>query len=399
MLGIAILAIGYIFSQFFRSFLAVLDQTLALSLGMDETQLAYASGAWFLAFALSQFPVGYCLDNYGPRRTAGVVFMVFCGAGAALFAAAWAPWVIIVSMALVGVGCSPALMAPMYIFVRNFSPERFAVLVSLFIGVGLLGNIASSAPLAAAVEWFGWRETAVALAVLCVGIGLAMLVVVKDPEKLNTRLDGQGGFLQVLRIRKLWPIFPMIFAGYVVTAGLRGSWVGPIHTELYNYSTLETGGAVFVLSVMLVIGTLLYGPMDRLLRSRKIVVVGGNIGVASLCAFLWYTIPSEPLVMTAIISLIGMLGASYAVQMAHGNSFIPAQLAGRGVTMLNFCSIGGAGICQWLSGPVIQAFSIGDDAISKYQVLFGFYAVITIVALAMYMFSTDAKPQTVQASA
>ena len=57
MAGIVVMCLGYVFSQFSRSFLSVLSPVLSRELGMTPADLAYASGAWFLAFALFQWQV------------------------------------------------------------------------------------------------------------------------------------------------------------------------------------------------------------------------------------------------------------------------------------------------------------------------------------------------------
>ncbi|MEM9278938.1 MAG: MFS transporter, partial [Pseudomonadota bacterium] len=389
--GIVILCFSYVFSQFYRAFLAVMTPVLSAEFGMTSTEFAYASGAWFVAFALFQFPVGILLDKVGPRKTAGVIFTIFAGAGTFLFAYASSPTQIIIAMALIGIGCSVALMAPMYIFVRSYDATKFATLVSTFIGIGSLGNIASSEPLAAAIELFGWRESCIALGIGTVIVGLAIFVFVRDPESAQTETT-KGGFLDLLKIRQLWPIFPIILGGYVVAAGLRGSWIGPFHSELYGYDTLQIGRATLYMSIALVLGTLFYGPLDRMLNSRKKVVVLGNVLVLAGCVAMAMHLPASPFWGTAAFVFLGFIGASYAVQMAHGKSFVPEHLAGRGVTLLNFCSIGGAGIFQWISGPVVETFATDGNLQSQYTVLFTYYAIVMFVTISIYLFSRDAKP-------
>jgi len=392
--GIIALCASYVFSQFFRAFLAVLNEVLKTDLGMSAVDLAYASGAWFVAFAIFQFPVGISLDTNGPRRTTGYIFTIFCGGGALLFAVAQSPLVIIIAMALIGAGCSPALMGPMYIFVREYDAARFATLVSVFVGIGTLGNIGSSAPLAAAVEVYGWRNCAMFLSVLATLVGVAILVLVRDPEKIKTQGNDQsGGFLDLLKIKELWAIFPMIFAGYAASAGLRGSWVGPIHVEVYGYDNLQTGNAVLMMAIALVLGTFAFGPLDRVFNSRKWVVFGGSLIVVFISGWLAIGLPENALVFSLAVAAIGFFGAAYAVQMAHGKSFVPDHLTGRGVTLLNFCAIGGAGLLQWASGPVVEAYTIPGDFGPQYQALFGFYTIVTVLALLVYLFSKDAKPQ------
>ncbi len=391
--GIIVFCLSYVFSQFFRAFLAVMTPVLSAEFGMTPTEFAYASGAWFVTFALFQFPVGILLDTVGPRRTAGFIFTVFCGGGALLFTYASGPTEIIIAMGLIGIGCSPALMAPMYIFVRNYDAAKFASLVSIFIAVGTLGNIAGSEPLAVAIEWFGWRPTSMALTIGSLAVGIGIWILVRDPEKIDRDKTG-GGFADLLKIRELWLIFPMILAGYTVAAGLRGSWIGPLHSNLYGYDTLQIGRASLYMSIALVAGTLFYGPLDRLFNSRKKVVLLGNVAVFSCCVAMALHLPTNPFWGTLAFVLMGFFGASYTVQMAHGKSFVPQHLIGRGVTLLNFCSIGGAGIFQWLSGPVVDGFGTPGDPQSQYTVLFTYYALLLSVPIALYIFSKDASPKT-----
>ncbi|KTF07683.1 major facilitator transporter, partial [marine sediment metagenome] len=61
--GLASLVLGYMLSQFYRAFLAVLAPTLRDQLGATAGDLALSSGLWFIAFALMQLPVGAALDR------------------------------------------------------------------------------------------------------------------------------------------------------------------------------------------------------------------------------------------------------------------------------------------------------------------------------------------------
>ena len=99
MAGLAALALGYVLSQLYRSFLAVLTPALTAELGATKADLSLASGAWFIAFALMQFVVGVSLDRYGPRRTAATLLALGGGGGTFLFSVATAPWMITAAMA------------------------------------------------------------------------------------------------------------------------------------------------------------------------------------------------------------------------------------------------------------------------------------------------------------
>ena len=176
-------------ASFFRAFLAVLSPVLMADLGIPAAELASASGWWFLAFAAMQIPIGESLDRWGPRRTTGSL-MAAGAAGALLFSQAIDAFQIKLAMALIGVGCSPVLMASYFIFARSFSPAVFGTLAGVTIGVGALGNVASSLPLSAAVEAFGWRPTMLGLAGLTGATAILILILVRDPPRLEGARTG-----------------------------------------------------------------------------------------------------------------------------------------------------------------------------------------------------------------
>ena len=394
--GIAALAVGYVLSQFYRSFLAVLAPQLQTEIGMTPSALSLALGAWFAAFALMQFPVGAALDRFGPRRTGGGI-MLFAAAGAALFATATSGTQIIAAMALIGIGCAPVLMATIYLIARNYSAAMMATLSSSFIGIGSLGNIIGSAPLAAAAEGWGWRATMAALAAITLVVAAAVFVLVRDPPRIEHAANGerQGGYLQLLADRRLWPILPCVLMGYALAAGLRGIWAGPYLHDVHMLSNIEIGRVTFWMALALAAGSLAYGPMDRIFNSRKWVVFGGN--AIALCAVgLLAAHPAPALAtVTVLLVVIGFFGISYAVQMAHVRAFVPVHLTGRGATLMNFFSIGGVGLMQVATGQVFSAYGGQAAGVDAYRALFALYAVTLAIALVIYLAATDAPPRAV----
>ena len=79
--GIVCLVLGYVLSQFYRAFLAVLSPELSNELAATPETLATASGIWFLTFAAMQIPVGMALDKIGPKITASVLLLMEVGVG------------------------------------------------------------------------------------------------------------------------------------------------------------------------------------------------------------------------------------------------------------------------------------------------------------------------------
>ena len=67
---------------------------------------------------------------------------------------------------------------------------------------------------------------------------------------------------------------------------------------------------------------------------------------------------------------IGFFGSTYPVLVAHGRSFLPPHLIGRGVTMLNLCAIGGVGVLQFLSGRIYATAVETGPPLQAYVLVF-----------------------------
>ena len=390
MAGIVALACAYVMSQFYRSFLAVLTPVLGAELGMTKADFALASGLWFLSFAAMQFAVGVWLDRIGPRRTAALLFGVFASGGGLLFALAQTPMMIVIAMVLIGIGCSPVLMASFFIFARRYQPAQFQTLSSFFIAFGIAGAVLGASPLAFAADAFGWRTVMGALAALTLVIALGIYLLIDDPEvEHHENGAGLGGYLELLRMRALWPIIPLVFFSYSALAGIRGLWAGPYLTSMHGADTALIGQVTLAMSIAMVIATAGIGPLDRLFKSRKWIAFGANILVLAACGALALHPDMSIASATLWLVLIAMAGSNYAVTVAHARGFFPRHLIGRGVTLMNFFSIGGSGVMQFLTGGVVSATASQGPAAS-YSALFGFYALVLAVAITIYLGSRDA---------
>lgn len=396
MAGIAMLAVAYVLSQFYRSFLAVLTPSLIADVAATKADLSFASGAWFAAFALMQFLVGVGLDRYGPRLTASLLLLIGGAGGAAVFALATEPWMLSFAMVMIGIGCSPILMASFFIFARTYGAARFAVLGSWFIGIGTAGNVIGTTPLAAAAGMFGWRPVMAMLAAITGLAAIAILLIVRDPqapEGTETDRAGFSGFLELLKIRSLWPLIPLIAVNYAPAAGIRGLWAGPYLADVHHADALAIGDVTFFMAVAMVAGSFVYGPLDSFFNTRKwVAVIGNSLAFAALAILFLY--PRESVAMaTILLVVVGLAGMSYGVLMAHARSYFPAHLTGRGVTLMNFFTIGGVGVMQFFSGGIVSGSAANELPASLYSHIFAFYGIMLAFSVAIYLFSQDAKPR------
>ncbi|MFO1149823.1 MAG: MFS transporter [Alsobacter sp.] len=396
MFAFLVLLFAYLLSQFFRAFLAIISIELATELKLDAAQLGWISAIWFATFALAQFPVGVALDRFGPRRTMGLT-MLAALAGAVLFATATSFPGCLAAMGLIGVGCAPVFMGSLYFFGRTEPPARFAMLASLMIGFGTLGNLAGAAPLATAVAAFGWRASMGGIAALTALATLAVLLFLRDPPPAERQAHETGGFVEglsaILAMRPLWFLLPLVASSYAVLIAVRSLWIAPFFGQVHHYDAAARGNAALAMAAAMSAGALAYGPIERWTGSPKVTTLAGTLvtGAGFLALAAWGA-DSAPLAV-ALLSLIGAAGMTYGILMAHARVFFPASLLGRGVTFVNFVFIGSAGVLQALSGRLVQAGADEGRApaavFSELHLIFG---LLLLASAAAYAFA-PARPE------
>jgi len=387
----------YIVSQFLRNSVGVIAPDLAAELGLSAAELGTLSSAFFFAFAAVQLPLGVALDRFGPRRClvvcAGITIV-----GAILFASATSPTGLIVARALLGVGASASLMAPLAVYARRFRPDRFATLAGLQVGLGTIGTLIATAPLAFSTVVIGWRGSFLVVAAVTCLIGIVLAFAVKDDGEAaphgrrETLGESVSGILAVVRTPSIGRLFAMNLVVYSSFALIVGLWGGPYLTHVYGYSLEERGGFLLIPVLAQIIGSLVWGPMDRVMGSHKLpVLIGAGMTTAAL-AYLAVAGTLAPAALVAWFAAFGFLCAFGPVLIGHGKALFPLHLVGRGLTVLNVGSMGGTFLAQIVSGFVIGLFPTDPDgayALDAYRLVFGLQAGFILLASLAYLGSRD----------
>ena len=389
--GIIALTLGYTLSQFYRAFLAVLSSTLQAELGATPGDLAISSGTWFLAFALMQLPVGWALDHIGPRRTAAVLLALGGGGGAAVFALATAPWHLHVAMALIGIGCAPALMAAYYIFAHDYPAALFGTLTGAMVGLGSAGNILGAAPLVSLIHAIGWRDALWLMVALTLAVAAVLALTVRDP--VHDAGPPRGRLSDLFRLPAIRMMLPLIFVSYAASAAIRGLWASPYLRDVFGADDVTVGRATLVMGIAMVVGNLAAGPMVRLAGSERRAVIAGHLVAVVTLSVLWVAPDWGLTPAIAALGLIGLTGTNYTLLMAHARKFLSPHLVGRGMTLLNMASIGGVGVMQFASRPLYTGAAAELAPPAAYALLFAFFLVPLIVGFALFLLAPARPPE------
>jgi MFS family permease len=393
---VATLVAIYIVSQFLRNSIGVIAPNLAGELGLSAAEIGLLSSTFFFTFAAVQIPVGMALDRFGPRLCL-VVGAAVTVVGALVFAAATSPGVLILGRGLLGLGTSGALVASLAVYARRFAPDRFATLTGLQVGLGTIGTLLATAPLAFSTAAIGWRASFLGVAGFTLVVGLVIAVVVREAhaphqDRPESWCESLSGIVAVIRTPSVGRLFVMNMVMYSTFALIAGLWGGPYLSHIYAYGLEERGNVLLIPVLGQIVGAMLWGPTDRLLASHKVpVLIGAGLTAALLGGLaIVGTLPTVALVVW--FAAFGLASAYFPVLIAHGKALFPPHQVGRGLTLLNMGSMGGTFLVQALSGLVIELFPTGPYgvyALDAYRTVFALQAGFILLALLVYFGSRD----------
>lgn len=391
----------FILSQFYRSAIAVIAPGLRDEADLSAEMLGLLTGAFFIAIAAMQLPVGVMLDRYGPRRTVPAL-LAFTVVGAVVFAVSTSAPGLILGQMLIGGGCAGVFMGGLVTISRWFPPDRFGTVSSVALAISGLGTLLSATPFAAFAEALGWRGAYLALAAVTAVLAVLVFVMVRDappghpyherqPESLG---DAIRGIRKVLAHPPIYGVLAVAFVGYAANISVRGLWGGPYLADIHGLGAIELGNVLLAMSLATILGVLVLGPLDRKFRTRKrLILPGMSVAVVALGALA--LTPGAALWQAILwLCLLGA-GSAYTMHMfAHGRAFFPDHMVGRVMSTINFANFAGVGLIQVVTGLLVGAFP-GEGAASPeeaYRLVFGFLAVLLLIAMALYTRTPDMPP-------
>lgn len=413
----ACFAFAYFFSALVRGVTATLAPAFSGELGLQAADLGLLAGAYFFGFAATQLPLGSALDRLGARR----VLLVLLGVavvGCAAFALAPNFLSLTLARALIGVGVSACLMAPMTTFRRAFSPTAQMRANSWMLMSGSLGMVASTLPVQWLLPSLGWRGLFWLLALMFLVAGAAILrwvppdplpraTVAGEPATLVDRPAARVGWhrrwLGATGLRSYSAVFrhptfrrylPMGFCLYGGMIAVQSLWAGPWLLNVAGRSPAESAQGLFLVNVAMLGTFLAWGLVTPALYARgwtaprlvarcapvsllllfAIAIAGPAAGAGTWAAFC---------ASSTVVSLS---------QPAIGQAF-PATLAGRALSAYNLAIFLGVFMIQWGMGWAIdvgQAWGAGVK--ESYQVAVGLLATMCAAAYAWFLWSGRQDP-------
>ncbi|MDY6792644.1 MAG: MFS transporter [Thermodesulfobacteriota bacterium] len=391
----------FVLSQFYRASIAVIAPQLIADTGLNTRELSLISAAFFYAFALAQIPIGIYLDRFGARCTMTFLSLV-AAVGALVFARADSFDGLMAGRLLLGIGMACNLMGTLKLLTMWFSPVRFATLAALVVSIGTAGNIMATTPLVLLVQTFGWRITFTLFSGSNLLLVIIFYVVVTDgphssipskQEDLRPSLgDTLSGIGNLFHTRDYWIISLGTFCRYGIFAAFQALWAGPFLMNVMGLSAITTGNMIFLMNIGLIFGGPVCGILsDRILKTRKGVVIGGLAGLSGILlvmAFLPASVNQG--VLYALFFLCGIFSSSGMVMYSHIKERVPLNKAGAAMTGINFFTMAGAAVfLQGLGAMMQHFFPVATLGAAAFQTVFIVCSVCLAATALIYVQSRE----------
>lgn len=386
--------------QFHRAAGGIISPLLAQDLNLSASALGSVIGAMFIATMTMQIPAGIALDRFGPRRVLPIM-LGLSGIGSIVFANAISLEWVYGGRILLGIGFAASSAAAHILFSRWFPQDRFAQISGIMVAIGGVGGLTGTYPLAAVVDVIGWRTVLSGIGIFTLGIALLGSVTIRNapPDVPRPVFQPTGwrsmlaGFREILGNRNFPKLLVLGTVSYAPITTIAGLWGGPYFQQVHGMSAQEAGAVLFALFLTTMIAGLIFGPLDRLLGTRKKVVLAGVFGSAVCFATLASVDAVSPWVALGLLLSMTFFQNFYLTLGAHNRALVPDHLVGRASTLMTVAAVGGIPVMQSGFGFALDwGQSVGLSVEQAYRLGFGGIAVAIIVTGLVYMTAEDRRP-------
>lgn len=368
-----LLCLAYLFIPFHRVSPAIMAVDIMRDMNLGAPAMGVLASVFFFTFGAMQLPSGLLADSLGPRRTLPLFFSL-AGFGAVLFGLAGSLPGLIAGRALMGFGVSVVFLCGIKLFSRWFPPETFARMSGIYLGMGGVGLILGSGPMARLCSLLGWRTGLLASGVVGLIISVALWLWVRDsPEQAGLPAQGPvaraaspamgvaelwASVRTICSSRDFWWITLWFFCQFSIHMSFGGLWGGPFLMDVHGLTRSQAGGVLNMMGIGMLAGGPLAGWLsDSVFRARRPVMLINALGLAALFALLaaW----GARLPLWALYAWFFGLAAcgmgSLSVGFASVRDLFGDQATGTGGGLLNTLPSFGVSLFQPLTGWILES--------------------------------------------
>ncbi len=400
-----VLAIAYFFVYFHRTTGGAISGMMQDAFSVGPAAVALLASAYLYAYTLMQLPSGILTDKFGPRKAASV-FIILLAIGSVLCALA-EPMnnfnIMIAGKFVIGIGAAVIYIPIMKVLAVWYKKDEFASMSGILLLVGNVGGIAAATPMVIMMENLGIDGTYYVLAAITAIIGVLTYVLVRNHPKemglpsIEEIVSEETGepitestsekIPMMVALKKtfssglnFWPLAIWFFCIYGTIMLWQASQAGGFYFNVGGYATGEYALFITMVGVGMVFGCPLAGMLsDKVLKSRKKVLIVGTVMYTIIWAVIWLTagnadILQNNIIQMAINFLFGFFGGFFVVSYAQIKELFPVGMAGTSTAALNLFPFAGGAILITIAG-----FMVSNSTLAEYQTVWMMAFILMVI--------------------
>jgi MFS family permease len=235
---IALVGVAHATSHLFHLLLPPLFPLLMPDFGFGYTEAGFLMTVFFTISGVGQALAGIVVDRYGARRVLMAGVGMLAASGLAL-AAATNYWMLVLAVAVAGVGNSVFHPADFSLLNKKVSPSRLGYAFSVHGLSGNLGWAIGAAISGTALAWAGWRGAGIAAALVAMATVAALQrarpLLDDDRPRVGAGATASGTVFGFLGLPAIWLAFLFFLLITAAFGGLQ-SFSVPVLGGLYGIS-------------------------------------------------------------------------------------------------------------------------------------------------------------------
>jgi MFS family permease len=273
--------------------------------------------ASFFAFGIFSLPAGWIADRWSRRNMMGV-FYIGCGLSCA--AAALAPNLVVLAVALFALGVFAAIYHPVGTAIVVEAATNRGRTLALNGVCGNLGVAFAAGITAALTAWLGWRGAFLVPAVICIATGLAYLALVPDDRHQAARRSATP------EVRLAVWIMASVFALFILVGTTAGLVFNTVTIALPKVIDERIGSSISLImvggiaSLVFTFGAVAQFTVGRVLEKYPAHIVFATVAFLQFVGVIWVAYATGYALLVALAFAISFVYAQVTV-----NDFVIAR--------------------------------------------------------------------------
>jgi MFS family permease len=383
-----VFALGYYISNLLRAITATISPNLISEFDLSAGDLGLLGGGYFLGFAAVQIPLGYLLDNKGPKKIVSY-FLLIAVLGMISFSLSENFITLLISRILIGIGVGACLMGPLTAYRIWYQDETQQRANSWMLMVGAIGMLSSSLPVQFFLPIIGWRMIFITLALLTIFCIILIIFFIPNWNKANIQSNSNdnGSLKEIWSDRFFKSLVPMGFFNYGGLFAIQTLWAGPWMIKVSGYTPEQSANGLFLIYFSLLISFLSWGYLVPKISKNvsdaiRLLKFGAPLNLIVL-AFIIYLGPKAGAYHWAFFAVSSVFLS--LTQPAVGMAFSLSN-AGKALTSFNLLLFIGAFALQWIIGVIIDlTMNLGYSEISGFRFAMIFFLLTSFFSYLFFL--------------